>query len=455
MTGSGDLDAVIGGLSAESLFDAGHLKWTIVGPGKLGAFVAEMDFGTAPPVTAALHDAVDRDARSATSRRRSTRRCRTRARRGRPTRYGWAVDPGRRPPAARRAHGPRDRDRRTSRRPGAPVILPTPAYMPFLDVPAPPRAARRSRSRWSATATGTCTTSTRSTRAFAAGGDLLVLCNPHNPLGRVLERDELDGHRRGRRPPRRARVLRRDPRPARLPRPRARPVRVAVGDDRRPHRHRDVGVEGVEPGRPEVRPADRHATTPTAQRWRRSAPYADQRRVDARRGRQHRRVHATAGRGSTTSSPTSTATAGCSPSSSPSTCPTSATRRPRARTWRGSTAARLGLPDDAGRLLPRGRPTSRSSTARGAARRAAASCGSTSRRAAPILEQMVDQMAAAVGAATPSRALRPPQRRRPEAGAAPRRVPASPPARADRAAFAQHDGDTSRRAHGHRRPPRP
>jgi cystathionine beta-lyase len=28
-------------------------------------------------------------------------------------------------------------------------------------------------------------------RAYAAGGDLLILCNPHNPLGRVMEPDEL------------------------------------------------------------------------------------------------------------------------------------------------------------------------------------------------------------------------------------------------------------------------
>jgi cysteine-S-conjugate beta-lyase len=30
-------------------------------------------------------------------------------------------------------------------------------------------------------------------RAFAAGGNLLVLCNPHNPIGRVLETAEMEG----------------------------------------------------------------------------------------------------------------------------------------------------------------------------------------------------------------------------------------------------------------------
>ena len=36
----------------------GSLKWTAF-PGKIPAFVAEMDFGIAPPITQALHDAVD------------------------------------------------------------------------------------------------------------------------------------------------------------------------------------------------------------------------------------------------------------------------------------------------------------------------------------------------------------------------------------------------------------
>ena len=66
-----------------------------------------------------------------------------------------------------------------------------PAYMPFLDVPA--HLGRR-------------TIQVEMVRdgdryvydldaldaAFAAGGHLLVLCNPYNPLGRVMERDELD-----------------------------------------------------------------------------------------------------------------------------------------------------------------------------------------------------------------------------------------------------------------------
>src|SRR3954466_322333 len=60
MTGPVPDDEPLGfdALSEDSLRAAGSLKWTRYGPA-LGAFVAEMDFGTAPAVTKALHAAVD------------------------------------------------------------------------------------------------------------------------------------------------------------------------------------------------------------------------------------------------------------------------------------------------------------------------------------------------------------------------------------------------------------
>ncbi len=56
--------------------------------------------------------------------------------------------------------------------------------------------------------------------AYDAGGSLLVLCNPHNPIGRVLERRGDARRRRGGRAARRPGVLRRDPRSARVRRTR-------------------------------------------------------------------------------------------------------------------------------------------------------------------------------------------------------------------------------------------
>jgi cystathionine beta-lyase len=38
----------------------GSWKWTKGGPGVIGAFVAEMDFGVAPPIEAALLDVIGR-----------------------------------------------------------------------------------------------------------------------------------------------------------------------------------------------------------------------------------------------------------------------------------------------------------------------------------------------------------------------------------------------------------
>ena len=46
-------------LTEGALRDGRSLKWTRYGPA-IGAFVAEMDFGTAPAVTRSLHDTVAR-----------------------------------------------------------------------------------------------------------------------------------------------------------------------------------------------------------------------------------------------------------------------------------------------------------------------------------------------------------------------------------------------------------
>jgi cysteine-S-conjugate beta-lyase len=47
-------------LSVAELRGRGSLKWTYAGPEVLGAFVAEMDFGTAPAVEDALRAALGR-----------------------------------------------------------------------------------------------------------------------------------------------------------------------------------------------------------------------------------------------------------------------------------------------------------------------------------------------------------------------------------------------------------
>jgi cystathionine beta-lyase len=171
----------------ESLRAAGALKWTLF-PGKAGAFVAEMDFGIAPPITRALHDAVDAGGFGYLPPALVDRMSEVYAEWSR-TRYGWDVPPGNVRPLADVVAGLVAAIEHFSR-PGAPVILPTPAYMPFLVVPGTlgrdiiqvPLVTSGGRHSYDLDALDA---------AFRAGGHLLVLCNPHNPVGRVLTRAEL------------------------------------------------------------------------------------------------------------------------------------------------------------------------------------------------------------------------------------------------------------------------
>ena len=70
---------------------AGSVKWSMY-PEAIGAFVAEMDFGTAPPVTAALHAAVDAAAFGYLPAGAAEQMSTAYAAWSR-DRYGWAVDP--------------------------------------------------------------------------------------------------------------------------------------------------------------------------------------------------------------------------------------------------------------------------------------------------------------------------------------------------------------------------
>ncbi|RPF22788.1 MalY/PatB family protein [Myceligenerans xiligouense] len=178
-------------ITADQLRAAGSMKWTAF-PGTIGAWVAEMDFGTSPEVTSALHDAVDRAAFGYLPQALVTGMSESYARFA-ADRYGWTVDPARVRPVS---------DVLTAleavithySRPGSPIILPTPAYMPFLTLPG---TLGRDIIQVPMSVTDT-PEGPRYTydldaldAAFTAGGHLLVLCNPHNPIGRVLTPDEM------------------------------------------------------------------------------------------------------------------------------------------------------------------------------------------------------------------------------------------------------------------------
>jgi cystathionine beta-lyase len=154
----------------------------------IGAFVAEMDFGVAPPVEAALLGAVRRADFGYLTQQAVAEMADACAGWQR-DRYGWEVDPERIRPLPDVISGLMAAITVFSR-PGSPVILPTPAYMPFLTYPG--SAGREIIQVPMVTDGGRYVLDIDGIgAAFRRGGHLLVLCNPCNPVGRVYTAGEL------------------------------------------------------------------------------------------------------------------------------------------------------------------------------------------------------------------------------------------------------------------------
>ncbi|RRD29702.1 MalY/PatB family protein [Actinomyces bowdenii] len=180
-------------LTPEVMRERGSLKWTRHSGDVIGAWVAEMDLGTAPAITRVLQRAVAEGTLGymppglAQQAREETARYQGRA-------FGWrvAVEEVSLLPDVLSALGAIIAHHT---RAGSPVIVPTPAYMPFLSIPGrhgreclqiPARVGREDGSpRWELDLEAI-------ESAMVAGAGLLVLCNPWNPVGRVLSEAELD-----------------------------------------------------------------------------------------------------------------------------------------------------------------------------------------------------------------------------------------------------------------------
>lgn len=174
-------------ITQDDLRSAGSLKWTTF-PDTIGAFVAEMDFGVAPAVNTAVKDALDLGVTGYLPEHLAKSLSEETARWYRNS-YGWEISP-------QQVHHVPDViaafelaiEHFTS--PGSAIIVPTPAYMPFLLVP--PRQGRRVIEVPSIEVDGRWIMDLDAVaQAFRDGGEMLVLCNPHNPLGTVATRDEL------------------------------------------------------------------------------------------------------------------------------------------------------------------------------------------------------------------------------------------------------------------------
>jgi cystathionine beta-lyase len=167
----------------------GHrsIKWSGCAPDVLPAWVAEMDYAVAPQIRDAVSTAVQRsdlgyappdDVDLAQEVCAWYRR-----------EHGWAPQPEHVVPLPDVMRGV-DLGLRLWSRPGQPVVTTTPVYHPFLDTlalhgrPLADAPLARDGDGWSldldAVADG-----------LAAGARLVLLCNPHNPTGTVLTREEL------------------------------------------------------------------------------------------------------------------------------------------------------------------------------------------------------------------------------------------------------------------------
>ncbi|HJY96821.1 MAG TPA: aminotransferase class I/II-fold pyridoxal phosphate-dependent enzyme, partial [Streptosporangiaceae bacterium] len=160
-------------------------KWQLHPPDVLPAFIAEMDYDLAEPVLAALREAIDLSdcgypaladigatfAEFAASR------------------HGWTVDPGMVHLVPDVMAG-FDALLNLATEPGDGVVVNTPVYPPFfqhigfarrqvVEVPLVP-----ARGRWELDFAGL-------EAAFAAGARGYLLCNPHNPTGRVFSAEDL------------------------------------------------------------------------------------------------------------------------------------------------------------------------------------------------------------------------------------------------------------------------
>ena len=172
-------------LRLEDLRTRRSAKWSYYDEDVLPSWVAEMDFPLAPPIAAALREAVDRDdvgyANAAASNIAAAYAGFAERR------MGWSVDPEQVIACMDVVGGLRDL-LRVLLAPGEGVVITPPVYHPFFSlVPEAgcslvevPLLEGRDLDLDGISA------------AFAAGARAMMLCNPHNPTGVVATRTELE-----------------------------------------------------------------------------------------------------------------------------------------------------------------------------------------------------------------------------------------------------------------------
>ena len=182
---------MIADLDEEALRARETVKWGVAADGVLPCWVAETDFAPCPAVHAAVQDAVSRGSfgyplpDDGTALPEATAALCDRW-------WGWDVDPADVVLVGDVMAGMLLA--LTTLCENAPVVVPTPAYPPFLEVV--PLAGREI---WALPLDPDAQVAAldldRVDAMLAAGARTVLLCNPHNPWGRAFGREELEALR--------------------------------------------------------------------------------------------------------------------------------------------------------------------------------------------------------------------------------------------------------------------
>lgn len=159
------------------------VKWTAYSPDVLPLWVAESDATTCPAVSAAIHEACEREQFGYLSQDISD--LTTATANFSAARYGWRPNPDNIFAVADVVRGVTLAVERFTR-PGSAIVVPTPAYMPFFQVGP---ALERETVCIPTLADGPDLGALE--RAFADGAGCLILCNPNNPLGFTYSPEKL------------------------------------------------------------------------------------------------------------------------------------------------------------------------------------------------------------------------------------------------------------------------
>lgn len=156
-------------------------KWTVYGEDVLPLWIAESDFFTSPPVKQAVRDAVERESFGYTP---ATSDLPETLADFYGQRYGWRPDPSWVVTVPDVVRGLLLAVQYMTR-PGSSVIVPVPAYPPFLEIP-----ETAGREMVEINAYGGLDLA-EIENAFADGAGSILLCSPNNPLGYTLSEEFL------------------------------------------------------------------------------------------------------------------------------------------------------------------------------------------------------------------------------------------------------------------------